>query len=180
MKKKTTGRGTRKISTKQPDKVETKTVEPDNKQAHAPFYNMSGIDRLNSIPDYTKIMDPHAIERTIMKYYVMGKNQLVAASKDPNNTVLEISIIGMMKILNNPDHKSYVDVNKYVQSRIGGKPREVIEHTGPGGGAIQTETTETVKLDLDNMTSVQLKALKKAREIEKAVIASVKKKNNDE
>ena len=154
-----------------PTKVIDKTTE-SGPSIHAPLHTKSGIERINAIPDYTKIMEPNMIERTIMKFYPMTKTQLIHASKDPYNTMMEISILGMIKIMHDPSDSKYVSVNKYIHDRIGGRPKERIEHSGPGGSAIQTEDIG-FKLDLNNMTGDQLRALKKAREIEQEVIASV-------
>lgn len=173
MKTSKNGRGTRK-TTKTTKKNKPKETVKVNKKpttdtkperpVHTPLYNMSGVDRLNAIPDYTKIMDPQVIERTMMKYYVMNKHHLVAASNDPNNTILEMSAISLMKISLDPDHKDYVAVNKYIQARIGGKPREIIEHTGANGGAIAiTQEESEAKLDavLEAMTPKELELYEK-------------------
>ena len=40
-------------------------------------------------------------------------------------------------ILKNPNHPAYVGALKWASEHGYGKPKETVEHTGPGGGAIQ-------------------------------------------
>lgn len=133
------------------------------KEVNVPFYNMKGVERLKSMPDYTSLIPDNLVARTIAKYYFMEFDQLIKESKDKNSTVLEQEIIFLHLKARSKQPGSF-HVAKYLHDRLEGKVKDRIEHSGPGGGPMQMQKVE---LDFDNMTIEEVEAMKKAHIISK-------------
>ena len=138
-------------------------IQKKAKKSGASDFNYSGVERLNSIPDYSKLTNENLVSKVIGKYSVMTSKQLVKASKDPHNTLLETQVISM--ILKSLKSKDALSITKYLHDRLDGKVKERVEHSGPNSKPIEISSTT---MDLSKLNKEDLLALK-------SVVSNLKK-----
>lgn len=112
-------------------------------------YNYSSADRINDIPSFSKTLNENFLENLMAKYSLMTVTQLEMASEDPDVSILERIIMEQLAVALDQREKLGADAAKYIQERIGGKAKQVIEHSGPKGSAIKL-THETITKQIDN------------------------------
>lgn len=138
----------------------------------------TGLDRINSIPDYSAKIKENFLEDIIFKYSLMGEHGLVAASKDKNITILERQVLQQLLTSINKG-KSALQAVQMLQDRIAGKARNRNEVSGPNGKPIafsQEETDAQFDAALDAMSDKELAAYEKAVK----VLSKLKAKGVDE
>lgn len=81
--------------------------------------------------------------RGVMKKLPSETAELILATIDANQKWIALA--------NDEDHRIQFEVMRYLTDRALGKPKQAVEHSGPGGGPIQHE-----HIDLSRLTDEQL------------------------
>ena len=171
-------RGTRKKAVSTPE-VETKeviipTIEEREETAGKikevvpkVYQHRTGIDRLNSLRDYTEELKPNRLETLIAKFYTSTEAQLKAIAEDPHATILEKTLLQMFQESMDKKNKSKNAISQYLHSRISGMPKKEVVFSGHVNQNLQYETKQVP--DIDNMSREQrdefMKMLDKASEL---------------
>jgi len=127
----------------------------------------SGLDRINSIPDYTKKVKANFLADIIFQYSLMSPDELIKASKDKNITVLERQVIVQL-VDSVSKSKGAARSREMSHDRISGKATNKVEHSGPDGAPIDISNSQLVN-GLGSMTRDELLKIKKAVTLVKAV-----------
>lgn len=155
----------RKNSTSTPEKESSKipSMEEREKAAKkasktaAPINPLTGIERINSLPDHSEVMKRAPWSSVLQHYQMYTVEQLMAAQSDSGNTVVEVVSIRNLIHLIKDGPKAY-KIWHMIQNRTEGKAVDRVEYSGRDGGPI--ETVEKKELDIKKMTKGDRKNLK--------------------
>ena len=143
------------------------------------YSHRTGIDRLNSLTDYTEELKPNRLETLIARFYTSTEEELNAISKDPQATILERTLLQMFKESMDSKNKSKNMISKYLHSRIAGMPKKEIIFSGNVNQNLQYQTKKVP--DIDSMDKDQRKAFREALESVSALpLKEIKVDTDDE
>ena len=152
-----------------PKQTEIPTIEEREEQANKikdvvprVYRHRTGIDRLNSLKDYTEELKPNRLETLIARFYTSTDEELKAIAKDPQATVLEKTLLQMFKESMDTKNKSKNMISKYLHSRLAGAPKKEIIFSGNVNQNLQYQTKKVP--DIDSMDKDQRRAFREALE----------------
>ncbi len=140
-----------------PEVVKNENIQKPSDTVKVVKYNYNGVDRINEIPALRSMSHSEIINNIIGKYGYSTARQMEIASEDEATPIFERIVMGFVAQALKSSDKIGSDNAKYLMDRVGGKSKEVIEHTGPVGNVVEI-TNNT--LNLNAMSVEQLKQLK--------------------
>lgn len=162
--------------------VDKKTIIKGTKNDMSDFYDYESVDRLNQIPDFTEMLNENIVENSLSRFTGVDTRLFRRIVEKGNISMLERAAIELVMMTSKKSAKDRdkLEAIKYLHARIGGKPKERIEHSGPKGKPIQLKTTRA-EFDLSKMSDKQLDALEKiAKVMNKLPIKETEKEEEDE
>lgn len=125
-----------------------------------PIYELSPMERFNQFPNYSQKLTSSMYANIVLHYQQMGIAKLKEVSKDMSYlSVLEAQVVkGLVRSLSS--EADALEHKKYYDDRAFGKPKQTLEHSGPGGSSLHV-INEHIQAALDSLTDEELEQLEK-------------------
>lgn len=133
-------------------------IEEDNEKVKSvlpKIYQDTNFDRLNSLPDFNKVLKPNRVSSLIANLGTKDGNQFVNAAKDPKSSMLEKIILLTIKEAADENNPKRYEARKMIMDRID-PPKKEIEFTG----SVENKVSYKDKPDLAKMTREEKLAYK--------------------
>lgn len=138
------------------------------------FYQQSGFERINQIPDYTEKMRENRVETIIAHFYAATPTELQEIAKDPRASNLERQIAQMFIESSDKDNAQKHTVRVWLLERFSGVTKKEVTLKGHLNQEI---THKQKKIDIDSLSDEELarveKELEKLGELPTKVIEEI-------
>ena len=144
-------------------------------------YQSIGWNRINAIPDHTEKTNSGRVDSIFGSISTMTQVQAKTLASDPHITIMESMVLQMntramnrTKYIRDKDGDVVLDPEtkkplretiqgdqktaEYIVNRVGGKPKDRVEHSGPNGEQLEVKTKQI--FDVDSMDRKQRKAFR--------------------